>query len=136
MAFGLEFLGHRLRLGVHVQTVGAKLECGAEDAVEQDIPGLLVGGVAAGHAAFQQHMAFQADMGSRGGGLSDMVGLDGALGDQHVGLFAQRLANQEFQLRVLLPPVASPVQSSRLMNRRGPPRCSPSRVIGSIGVGR
>ena len=37
---------------------------------------------------------------------------------------------------VLFPPVASPVQSSRLMNRCGPPRYRPNRSIGSNGVGK
>ena len=36
-------------------------------------------------------------------------------------------------LRVLLPPVDRPVQSSRLIHRRGPPRCLDSRSIGSSG---
>src|SRR6185312_6240592 len=39
-------------------------------------------------------------------------------------------------LRVLLPPVARPVQSSRLIQRRGPLRCFDSRSIGSRGVSR
>jgi len=37
--------------------------------------------------------------------------------------------------RVLFPPVASPVQSSRLIHRLGPEKLSVNRVSGSRGVG-
>ena len=45
-------------------------------------------------------------------------------------------ARRNSSLRVLLPPVARPVSSSRLMKRRGPPRAWVRRGISSRGVGR
>src|SRR4030095_10343586 len=50
--------------------------------------------------------------------------------------FASASAMRNSSLRVLLPPKASPLRSSRLIQRRGPPSRLESRCISTSGVGK
>ena len=50
--------------------------------------------------------------------------------------FASASAMRNSSLRVLLPPKASPLRSSRLIQRRGPPSRPESRFISTSGVGK
>ena len=49
---------------------------------------------------------------------------------------ARASARKSSSLRTLLPPRANPVRSSRLIHRRGPPRCAVRRGRGWSGVGK
>jgi hypothetical protein len=81
---------------------------GAEQVVEQHVARLFIGCIAARHPAFQQDMAFHADTAGRRRGLAHMVGLHRALGHQHISLFAQRFADQKFQLARLVSAAREP----------------------------
>ncbi len=52
----------------------------------------------AGHPALEQRLALQAMFAGRRGGLTDVIRLHGAVGDQRVGALPQRVADQKFEL--------------------------------------
>src|SRR5258708_34030274 len=86
-------------------------------------------------AGEHQHAA-HAVFGGGSGGLPAVVGLGGAVVMTVSASCARASAIRNSSLRVLLPPVARPVWSSRLIHRRGPPKASLRRGMASSGVGR
>ena len=70
--------------------------------VKQHIARCFIAGRHIWHASFQHGMAFHTKLGSSGGSLADMVGLDRPLRHDHVGTGILCRCHQEFQLACLV----------------------------------
>ena len=87
---------------LHVGAAGAVFDGDAHETVEQDVAGIEVLGVVGFDAVFEDGGAAQAELGGDGGGLADVVGLDGALGDEVVGAAGEGVAGEVFELADLV----------------------------------
>ena len=90
-----QFVGHGLRLGVHVEASRAEFVCCPEKLIEKDVSGFFVTGIPVRDPAFEQDVTLHPHLACRRGGLAHMVRLNGALSDQHVGLLASWRRRQE-----------------------------------------
>ncbi|MND69069.1 hypothetical protein D3C80_605310 [compost metagenome] len=91
---GQQFIG--------VVQVGHQLHLGAEQVEQQAVAVFQVVAIGGADGVLQQGHAGQAQARGEGGGLADVVGLDGAGGDQGIGTLGQGIGGEEFQLAHLV----------------------------------
>jgi len=96
-------------------TGGAQVCHGAQHAIQQQVSVFPINGRVDRDMVIQHEMAFEPGFGRRRRCLADMIRLKAALRNETVALAASAAPIRNSALRVLLPPRARPVQSSRLM---------------------